>query len=414
MAADEVESVWQVCTSDTGLRGMQERLERMGLDSGEVRAVLSEGRTSMKGAASRFVPGQLDVVEVPLVNGAPTAVAIYVPRNVSSCTGIMLLLHGAGSTGARIAGVMANVGEQCSLILVAPDVQRRSDSAGASENLDVAGLFGRRFPHQGWQYGEEDTPMAALAWARKEFLPAHDRCVICGHSMGAVAALQIAARYWSRFAAVISINGALSMWERFGPDRASDLLRRNLAKVPVRFVHGCHDRTIPLSLCEEGLDKLRKLQALDAEIVAVDDGEHDLGSMNLVAESSACRGLVAWLGALERRRDAPRRFDHWVVDTGRGRAHWVEIVKTAGDKRPLCVTATNLGQNHIDITTSGSSKVVVHLTQAIVGQGPVTIYLNGVAHRADFRPSLPGWLESYRDTFDPLLAADQAVILGTP
>ncbi|WP_051466621.1 alpha/beta hydrolase family protein [Actinomadura oligospora] len=380
------------------------RLRRMGMDAAALRDLLGRrddsGWTSWSGN-----------VEVDDGHGGLAQVAVRVPApGRHPRLGALILLHGAGGSGEEVLPGFAALGDALSMAIICPTARHRSQGASAR---DFAGIFGRRFQRPHWDLSGQDSPLAALRWARAALEVDPDRCVVAGVSMGGIATWNLAMRFWQSFAAAVPINGALSAWELFGTDARTRALLPNVLPLPVFAVHGGRDRQIPPDFDRGSFATLREDGHKDIEYVEVPDGEHPLPTLGLDEGSPLLERLAAWLGD-RRRRCRPVEINHRAIDDRHGRAHWVRV----GGVRPgevARVHARQVEPDRMDIEVSGADRVTLYASGDRLAPGDaVTVLVNGAATSVRFEPDLATVVETYREEADPALAAEQVIRLDVP
>ncbi len=231
-------------------------------------------------------------------DGRQSLVAVLRPERVTATTGVLIGLHGAGGSGAGFLPWIAPLAERANLVVVCPTASAPPEG---SSNLDLAGLMGRRFAHPRWQADASDFPMLALDWAIRTQGVNPRRAVILGYSMGAVAAWGLALRYTNRFAGLVAISGAVSMWERFGRDARTEALLPNLLGLPICAVHGREDEQFPPALLDHTARRLRALGHDRLTERVIDGAGHGLASLELRPGAEDFDALGRWLADLPAR-----------------------------------------------------------------------------------------------------------------
>ncbi|WP_231741813.1 alpha/beta hydrolase-fold protein [Paucibacter sp. KCTC 42545] len=329
------------------------------------------------------------------------------PLPPSGRLGALIFLHGSGSSGADVAKMATTWGTLSGCAVLCPTAVT---SVTNTSNFELAGLFGSRVRHARWHYGQQDLPMTALRWALQNLDVDPDRCAIAGHSMGAIAAWNIAARHWESFAALLSINGALSVWERFGPDMAAAQLQANLLPVAIRSLNGTLDQKVPPELAASTIERLRTAGHFAARQILVEYGDHPMQTMNLMPGSTHYDALGLWLGK-QRRVAWPTLVRHCTVDATHGRAHWIEVSKRREPRGAGVVVAQVVAPDAIEIQARGVARLTLNLSRKLVRPGALLVSVNGVARHVEFEPTLASVVLSYRSTLDAGLIFEQAVSL---
>ncbi|MFJ1459052.1 alpha/beta hydrolase-fold protein [Nocardia sp. N2S4-5] len=354
----------------------------------------------------RLVPTEIEVEDGA---GGTGTVAVHVPSRTTSRRdlGALIVLHGAGGSGDRILPAFAALGERLSMAVLCPTATSLPPGAA---NLDLAGLFGKRFTLPRWDLAAPGLPMAALRWARAELDVDPDRCVLAGVSMGGLAAWNLGLRYWDQFAAAVPLNGALSVWESFGTDRRTRALLENALALPLFVVHGGRDEQIPPRSDRESVAELRRLGHSCVEYAEVPDGEHQLSTLGLAASETLHERLAAWL-RMRRRRSQPSELRHRADADHHGRAHWVRLHGISG-RAQAEVRARRTAHHRLDVEVRGADYVTVDLTGRWFEPGAeVTVSVNGTDTVVRFEPDLETVIGTYRESADSGIFAEQSISL---
>lgn len=356
--------------------------------------------------------GWSDIVELSDEHGRRTEVAVHVPTYARSRSlGALIVLHGAGGSGAQALPYFSGLGDRLSMAVVCPTAQLLSPQE--SNNLDIAGIFGKRFNRPRWDLAGRDFPLAVLRWARTELDVDPNRCALAGVSMGGLATWNLSMRFWHCFSAAVPINGALSIWESFGTDRQTRALLPNTLPLSMFVLHGGRDEQIPPHFDRDSVAALRDLGHGDLEYVEVPDGEHGLATLGMAAGSPLFYRLQRWLGS-RRRAHQPVEIRHRASDDQHGRAHWVRI---SGIEPPQIadVRARRVAPNRIDVEVSNASHVTLYLRSDWLTPGEVVkASINGAVSSVRFEPDLATVVTSFRATGDPELVAEQIVSRAVP
>jgi hypothetical protein len=231
--------------------------------------------------------------------------------------------------------------------------------------------------------------------------------------MGGLATWNLSMRYWDSFSAAVPINGALSVWESFGTDRRNRVLLHNARSLPLFVVHGAEDEQISPRSDRDSAAELGKLGHPCLEYVEVPDGGHGLETLGLTDGEPLWTRLEKWLS--DRKRAAwPTKICHRANDDSHGRAHWVRISGiTPG--RTAEVRARYTAPGHIGVTVRDAGQVTLSLTRPWFTPGHNTaVTLNGVDLPVRFEPDLGTVIDTYRETADAELAAEQLVSFSVP
>ncbi|ROR43215.1 hypothetical protein [Kitasatospora cineracea] len=396
--------VRRLCRADDPA-GALDLLARTGFDAAALRRLLT-GRAPGPGP----VPGTREVL-LRDENGRTTEMAVHTPAGaVGGRTGALVLLHGVGGSGPRMLSRFRDLAERLDVSVLCPTAQPVHER---SNRLDLAGLFGNAFDAPCWNLSGADFPLAALRWARTELDADPDRCLIAGHSMGALATWNLAMRFGDRFCAAVPVNGALSMWELFGTDRRKRALLPNLLPLPVFVLHGDADRQIAPRFDRESVAALRGLGHPELRHAEIRGGGHTLESLDLTGRNAPLRSELAdWLSARRRGR-VPAAVRHRALDGSHGRAHWIAVDRIA-PQAVAEVRAERRSATAIDVAVTGAREVRLHLRGDLFAPGRLDVAVNGVRHAVAFRPDPDRLLHSYRETADPALLDEQVVVLPVP
>jgi len=351
-----------------------------------------------------FTPGD-SVVELAH-GGRSTTMTVHLPPGLGPRPGVIIALHGAGGSGEALLPYFAGLGDRLGMAVLAPNAQLLDDVAG---RLDVAGMFAKRFRHPRWAFTADDFPIAALRWALEHLDADSDRCVLVGVSMGGLACWNLAMRLWSRFAAAVPINGALSVWEAFGSDRRTRYLLANTLALPLFVIHGAQDRRILPRFDRASVAQLREANHANLTYVEVPDGDHPLSTLHFEDDGLLVAQLEAWLTGRRRMSD-PGFVRHRALDDQHARAHWIALsgVEPSG----AAVTAERVRDDVYRIDVTGAQAVRLYLTSDHLeaGQG-VAVVLNGQARTVRFEPAPATVAATYREHLDPAHTAEAVVTL---
>lgn len=395
------DEVRELCTADD---------PKSTVDFLEGRVGAPELRTLLGLRTTREHTRRSGMVELTDETGRTTDMAVHVPSGENRRLGALIVLHGAGGSGEQVLPHFAALGDRLGMAVLCPTAQ--TPPQAGRNNMDLAGIFGKRFAQTSWDLRGRDFPVAALRWARRELGADPDRCVLTGVSMGGLATWNLAMRFWHLFAAVVPINGALSIWESFGVDRRARALLPNMLPLPSFVIHGGADEQIPAEFDRESVATLRGLEHSCLEHVEVEDGGHALETLRMGEGTPLFHRLEHWLGS-RRRLGRPVEVRHRADEEAHGRAHWVSV-SGIRPHQSAQVWARHLTPNRIDLHVEGADRVQIHLTSDAIAPGDVDVSVNGVPSRIRFEPDVATVVKSYRDTADPELVAEQVVSLSVP
>ncbi|MER8084361.1 hypothetical protein ACIO6T_19590 [Streptomyces sp. NPDC087532] len=343
--------------------------------------------------------------------GRRTDMAVHIPPyRPGRRLGALIVLHGAGGSGENVLPYFTALGDRLSMAVVAPTAQQPMQTA---HNLDLAGIFGSRFRMPRWDLDGRDFPLAALRWALTELGADPNRCVVTGISMGGLATWNLSMRFWHSFAAAVPLNGALSIWESFGTDARARSLLSNTLSLPLFVVHGAKDERIPAKFDRESVRSLRGLAHQNLEYVEVPAGAHGLDTLGLAVGSPLFHQLERWLGPASRPNQLAE-IRHRANEDAHGRAHWVGL-EGITPQQTADVHARWTALNRIDIEASGARRVALYLRGDRISSGDtVRVTVNGVTASVRFTPDLATVHQTFRETADPGLVAEQVVRFDVP
>ncbi|MFJ3878468.1 dienelactone hydrolase family protein [Streptomyces sp. NPDC090077] len=381
-----------------------ELFRRHGLDPRGLGRLLSS-------TAGADEPARSETVELLDAWGRAAEAELYVPsRRDGRSPGLIVGLHGVGSSGAVLRDQLRGLADACGAVLLCPNALR---PYGTSSNFDVAGIFGSRFREARWTTDPGDLPARALRWAREHLAVDANRCALVGVSMGGIATWGMASRRWDGLAMAASINGAPSLWEMFGPDNTMRELLPNALGVPLTVVHGVRDRQIPLVLARDAVTHLRGRGHRGISFVEVPEGEHRLGTMGFEPGNPQFDEVVRCFGAAQR-KPWPGHVRHRARERAHGRAHWVEMA----DLHPgttATVDARAVDRGHLVVRASGCSRLRLFLGDRLVDRGRVLVTVNDEVREMDFRPSLLDAVSTYGEAdADPGRMAEMVVDMTLP
>jgi poly(3-hydroxybutyrate) depolymerase len=338
--------------------------------------------------------------------GRTTTMTVHIPPGLPPRPGVMIVLHGAGGSGAAMLPFFAGLGERLGMAVLCPDAQFLDDVAG---RLEVSGLFAKRFRHPRWAFTADDFPMAAMRWALARLDADPDRCALVGISMGGLACWNLAMRLWPHFAAAVPLNGALSIFEFFGSDQRTRFLLANALGLPLFVVHGAADQRIPPRFDRASVEQLREAGHRNLTYVEVAGGDHPLGSLSFEDDGPLVGRLESWLRDL-RRPANPRSLRHRALDDRHGRAHWIGMgsIDPAGAE----VIAERVRDDAFRVDVRGARSVRLYLTADHLEPGqPLTVTVNDRSHVVRFKPDVQTVASTFQEHFDPALTAESVVTL---
>jgi hypothetical protein len=201
--------------------------------------------------------------------------------------------------------------------------------------------------------------------------------------MGAVAVWNIAMRYGDLFGGYVAINGAPSVWERFGPDFEKDFLFRNLESVSLLAIHGLRDEQISPELDREGVRLLRTFSNVAPEFVEVEGGAHSLSGMFMSPETVHYRRMVEFVDAVGREK-IPTHVVHRATRGHHGRCYWIRVDDLVEGRAVVEADVVNRGR--IVVKSAGARALDVGLHADLLDGGPVLVQVDGEEFRVSFLP----------------------------
>ncbi|MFI6015590.1 hypothetical protein ACIBAG_43680 [Streptomyces sp. NPDC051243] len=381
-----------------------EFFRRQGLDPQGLQGLLGA-------AADAGERGRSETVELQDAWGRSTRTELYVPPSEDDRPqGLIVALHGVGSSGAELEPYLRPLADACGAVLLCPTACQPVAERG---NFDLAGLFGSRFREARWTTDPGDFPVRALRWAREHLAIDANRCALVGTSMGGIATWGTASRRWDSLAMAASINGAPSIWERFGPDRTMRELLPNLLNLPFTVVHGARDQQIPAVLDKEAVTELKRLGHREISLVEVPEGEHKLSTMDIAPGNPQFDAIVRRFRR-SRRAPWPAHVRHHARESENGRAHWVAMDGLASG-RTAAVEARAVDRTHLEARVHGCSRLRLFLSDRLVDPGRVLVTVNDDIREIDFRPSLADAVATYAEAgADPGRMAHMVVDVEVP
>ncbi|MFN0104671.1 MAG: prolyl oligopeptidase family serine peptidase [Bryobacteraceae bacterium] len=191
------------------------------------------------------------------VNGEKRLYQVYVPREYSPERSwpVILFLHGAGESGAN--GITQT-------LIGLPAAIRRNP-----ERFPAIVVMPQSSPQRQWiDPLEQDSALAALDAALKEFRVDADRVYLTGLSKGGYGTWHLAAREAARFAAIAPICGGIvfskRLLDRLGKAEAdfpsnADVAKKLGPSLPVWAFHGGADTTVPPEASRSAVEALKMI-----------------------------------------------------------------------------------------------------------------------------------------------------------
>ncbi len=327
-------------------------------------------------------------------SGGETDLWVIVPPRYDKTkpAGVFLVLHGLGGTGEQLKELWRTYAAANNAIVAAPSAQKEPEAA---RNEDSFGgqIGGKEIPHW-WSYRDGNFALSALASLKKRFAIDENRVVLTGYSMGGFGTWNIGLRFPDRFAALIPYAGGVSRTEYLGL-RVDERLRKihlNSFNLPVYFVHGDADKTVPVEFDRESKNQLQKL-GYPFEYKEIAKGGHVL---NVREGGEVMTGIQKWLKD-KVRKPHPKEVKHHALGDYCARSYWLRIDEFADKAKPAEVRAAVKGQT-IELAATGAKKVTLYLDETLLDLSkPVKVTSGGsTLFEGEVKPDLAVVLESWK------------------
>src|ERR1043166_2411331 len=266
--------------------------------------------------------------------GRETDLWTIVPKSYDKTkpSAVVLMLHGLGGTGAQLKDLCRNFAEEHGMIVAAPTAQREPDKAKNEDNL--IDLGNKKASHW-WCYRDGNFPFSALSALKRKFSIDDNRVILMGYSMGGFGTWNIGLRYPDRCSALVAYAGGISRLEYVSSndDRMRKILL-NAFNLPVYFIHGDADTTVPVDFDRRSRDQFKSL-GYEHVYVEVPKAGH---IMNVKEGGDLMNGVENWLK--ERvRKPHPKEVKHHAIGDYAPQSYWMRIVefkdKCAEGKAPI-------------------------------------------------------------------------------
>jgi len=368
-------------------------------DSAELIRILGHGRPVEGGKTGEFTEQITDAF------GRTTDVHFRVPKKTGSL-GVLIVLHGIGGDGTQLKDLYKNFAADQGLLVVAPSAQKEPEKALNEDAL--TGPLSERFPHW-WSYRDGNFVFTALAWLKKRYPIDENRVLLSGYSMGGFGAWNLGLRYPDRFAAIVPFAGGLSRFEyvRKSDDRMRPLIR-NAHHLPLYFVHGTSDTTVPVTFDRRSRDLLKEYGYV-FEYKEVPKGGHIL---DVREGSKIMNEIQAWLK--DKRREAhPKEIRHYFIGDYCPQAYWVRVSEFAG--RTAEVTA-KIEHQTIEIESKGVRRLTLFLDETLLDLSKPVRVVSGsaVLSEGKVEPAADVVEESWRSREDRHLVYRAKIVVEIP
>jgi predicted esterase len=377
----DAEAVWKALDD-----GAADALK--GLDTAALVEVIRKGRPVKEAAAGEVKERLKDAF------GGETDLWIIVPPKYDKAkpAGVFLVLHGLGGSGEQLKELWRTYAAANNAIVAAPSAQKEPEGA-RNEDSFSAPIGGKELLHW-WSYREGSFPLAALAALKRRFAIDENRVVLTGYSMGGFGTWNIGLRYPDRFAALIPYAGGLSRTEYLGL-RVDERLRKihlNSFNLPVYFVHGDADKTVPVEFDRESRNQLQKL-GYSFEYKEIPKGGHVL---NVREGGEVMTAIQKWIKD-KVRKPHPRDVKHHALGDYCARSYWVKVEEFADKAKPAEVRAAVKGQT-IELAATGARKVALYVDEAVLDLSKPIKVTSGAAtlFEGEVKPDVAVLLESWK------------------
>lgn len=389
LAADTAKETWSALDQAVSKGDLEAATQAtQGLSEADLAAFLREGR-----AYEDPTPGR---TRVDLVDGAGTKSwgLVEVPSSVGKKPGAVLLLHGLGDVPESLMGMYKSFSEREGYLLIAPRAKALAKSIEEADEPQIKMIK----PTEWWSYKSHGFPFRLLSEVKKQFDIDEDRVILDGYSMGGFGAWNLGIRFPDRFAGVVAYAGGISRNEWFTrEDTSARELIVNLMHLPVFFLHGDADITVPI----KG-DRLTKKCLDDLGFEYVYREVHRASHMLPVGDGSKLHGeITKWIG--ERHRDAaPAHVAHVAHDLDHGTAYWLRIDAMEGG---LATVDAEWKDGGLRVDSEGATKLTLFVPSDD-GAAEIHVVWNGKARTVKAERGKGVLLESW------MLHEDRRMVYG--
>lgn len=377
------EMVWQILDDP---KAVPAKLKEAGTeDPGKIVEVLRRGRPGP------ISPTGETKVRITDAFATETDLWIVAPRKLdpAKTVGVILMLHGLNGTGAQFKELYRGFADQHHYVIAAPSAQKEPATALNEDN--PGNLDERRYPHW-WSYRDGSIPLTTLSTLKKLYNVDENRVVISGYSMGGFGAWNIGLRYPDRFCAVISYAGGISRAEYLrGVDKKMRRVFLNAFNLPLYFIHGDADKTVPVGFDRESRNQLRELGYTDHVYVEVPKEDHIL---NLREGGVLLSGVQKWLAG-KTRRAHPKEVRHHAIGDYCPQSYWVRIAEFGEESAEV---RASIKDQTIDFTSTGARKITFYIDETHLKlDDPIKVTSEGKKlFEGKIEPSMDVVFESWR------------------
>lgn len=298
-------------------------------------------------------------------DGAVQPYLLYVPPNYDpgTPTPLVIGLHGGGGTHWSAAHMVVGAGGMDDY---GPKRESRVWPPAPAADMLVATPIGDQGGMAWRRFGELNV-LAVLDHVTRRYAVDQDRVYLTGLSDGGRGAWEIGVRFPDRFAAILVGAGGTEM---------AQLFAMNVAHVPIRVVHGAHDRVIPVRHARTIVEVGTRFN-MNIEYEEVDRGHN-------IADICYADGKAFTWFAQHRRKPVPAfvrfRTDHVLYGRGPG----VAVMAAAEPQKYMDVQVRWIDDQHVSITSKNVTQLTVRVPPG--EDGPVSVLWNGQAQELDHRP----------------------------
>jgi predicted esterase len=291
--------------------------------------------------------------------GRGTDLYVVIPsKRPKAGYGVIILLHGLGGNGQQLLGQYRSFAQSQGMVLLSPSAQKLPGGGqpGPSGKPTEANedSMGREPMQHWWHYRSSGFALRALSWIKRRLPIDTDRVVMSGYSMGGFGTWNTGLRFPDRFAGIAPMAGGISRRSAYGmSDPDTESLLGNALGLPLFFVHGAQDRTVPPTADRMCRDRLKGMKA----------------PFQYYEDPQAAHNLSAWFGKnrplyeswlKKRRRVAwPKQVDHNIIGAYMTRSYWLEVTSMSGSK--ASVTARFKSRNKIELKAKGANRFKLFL-----------------------------------------------------
>ncbi len=386
LASTDEEAIWRALEAGdaAALRGQ---------DTSAILKTIRRGRTPHDGKKGEYRE------EITDAFGRRTDLVVIVP-NRTAPLGVMVVLHGLGGDADQLKYAWKNFAESQGLIVSAPSAQ--AEPEGAKNEDAPMGSWAKSLPHW-WSYREGNFVFTALSLLKKRYAIDENRVFLSGYSMGGFGTWNLGLRYPDRFAAIVPFAGGVSRREYL--QKSDDLLRPlvgNASALPIYFVHGDKDMTVPVGFARRTRDQLKEFGS-DFEYREVPKGGHIL---NVREGSEIMKAIQSWLKP-KRRNSHPARLRHYFVGDYCPQAYWLRVAGT-----PATVEAKIQGQT-IDLSVKGATDITIYVDETLLDLSKTLKVTTGgkTVFHGKVEPSVETIVETWRAREDRELVYRAKIVI---